>query len=196
MIEQLHHIDQELTLAINSLHCPASDLMWQTFSNKEIWFAMYAIVLVFMFIKLGWRRALLWTVGIALMVVLCDQFANIVKAAVARLRPCHNEYMTLQGLRILEGTGGRYGFYSAHAANALVFAIGSVSAFRSGGYRCRGWAWLISCWAVLVGVSRIFVGKHYLGDVLVGFAVALIIGFGLSAIVRLIEGRLSFFRKR
>lgn len=196
MIEQIHHFDQELTLAINSLYCPASDLMWQTFSNKEIWFVMYAVVLVFMFIKLGWRRALLWTAGIVLMVVLCDQFSNFVKVAVSRPRPCHDEYMISHGLRILEHKGGQYGFFSAHAANALVFAIGSIAAFRSGGSRCRTWSWIIGCWAILVGVSRIFVGKHYLGDVLTGFAVALIVGFGISALIRLIEARLSFFRKR
>jgi undecaprenyl-diphosphatase len=37
-------------------------------------------------------------------------------------------------------------------------------------------------WAALVAISRIFVGKHYLGDVIVGTLVGLIIGYTLGVI--------------
>ena len=57
LLRQAHHIDQDVTLAINALHCPATDAVWQVFSNKEIWFVLYAAVLVFLYIRLGWKRA-------------------------------------------------------------------------------------------------------------------------------------------
>ena len=46
----------------------------------------------------------------------------------------------------------------------------------------RGMAWLLFSWAALVGISRIFVGKHFLGDVLVGTAVGLLFGWIIGKI--------------
>ncbi|MBO4447327.1 MAG: phosphatase PAP2 family protein [Bacteroidales bacterium] len=195
-IFRLHHFDQDLSLAINSLHCGVSDVIWQTFSNREIWFVLYAAVLVFLVLRLGWKRALLWTVAIVLMIAACDQFSNLIKDTVARWRPCNDQYMLSHGLRVLEGRGGKYGFFSAHAANALAFAIGSARAFRSDGSKCRVYTWSIYIWAILVGVSRIFVGKHYFGDVITGFLVALAVGFTFSWLVQRISERVSWFSSR
>lgn len=192
-IEQLHFWDRDLTLAINSLHCAQTDYLWLLFSAKSIWFVMYAIVAFFMFKRLGWRCALLWIVAIVLMIACCDQFSNLIKGLVARLRPCRDPYMLNSGLWVLEG-GGRYGFFSAHAANTMAFAVGSAMALRSDGSRCKGYLVWIYCWAFLVGVSRIFVGKHFLGDVLVGFAVGAIIAYLIGSLTLWLTERVTFFR--
>ena len=60
-----------------------------------------------------------------------------------------------------------YGFFSAHAANAMAFAVASAKFLKRGTLP-------LCLWAVLVGLSRIFVGKHFLGDVLIGFIVGAI----------------------
>jgi undecaprenyl-diphosphatase len=41
----------------------------------------------------------------------------------------------------------------------------------------KAYGWWIFFWAFMVSVSRIFVGKHYLGDVLVGILVGSIAGY-------------------
>jgi undecaprenyl-diphosphatase len=41
-------------------------------------------------------------------------------------------------------------------------------------------------WATMVAVSRIFVGKHYLGDILVGSLVGIAAGFLFANIARII----------
>ncbi|MBR4826563.1 MAG: phosphatase PAP2 family protein, partial [Bacteroidales bacterium] len=118
-------------------------------------------------------------------VLACDQLGNLVKDAVARLRPCEDQDMLARGLRMLEGPGGLYGFYSAHAANAMGFAVCSKMGFsndRSRRYRIYGIC--ITLWALLVGISRVFVGKHFLGDVLAGFAVGLLFGWLCGALGR------------
>ena len=33
LLREAHHVDQQITLAVNALHCPASDAVWQLFSN-------------------------------------------------------------------------------------------------------------------------------------------------------------------
>jgi membrane-associated phospholipid phosphatase len=41
----------------------------------------------------------------------------------------------------------------------------------------------------MVAVSRIFVGKHYLGDIIVGALVGIAAGFGIASIARIIINR-------
>lgn len=162
-------VDVNITLAINSVHSPATDFVWGVFSQVKVWIPLYAIVVFFLFRRLGWRKALVAVVAIALTVLVCDQFANLIKNSVCRLRPCHNQDMIERGLRILEGKGGKYGFFSGHAANTMAFAIGSITMFRwDGKSRYRAYAAGITLWSLLVGASRIFVGKHYFGDVITG----------------------------
>lgn len=197
--QQLHHIDKDITLAINSVHCQASDIIWQIFSDKEIWFILYAAVFVLLIRNLGWKRALVSTAAIALTITCCDQLGNVCKDFFQRLRPCCDEDMIERGLRILEKPWKtiEYGFYSAHAANAIGFAVGSIMAFlndrkypsRKKGYRIYNVAIVI--WALLVGFSRVFVGKHFFGDICAGFAVGIIIALAIGLVANRINDRIK-----
>jgi membrane-associated phospholipid phosphatase len=62
-----------------------------------------------------------------------------------------------------------YGFPSGHVASATALAFGLVFLF---GWR---WAWLLMfTWMPFVAVSRMYLGRHFLGDVVGGFAVGVI----------------------
>lgn len=171
-IHSLELIDQNITLAINKMHSAFTDEIWKIFSDRLIWLPLYLLVLVFIYRKLGWKRGLIATLAIALCILCVDQFCNVVKLAVARLRPCNNPVMIQQGLHMLAGASVKhcYGFFSAHAGNAMAFAVASSLILRK-----AKWAVPLCAWAALVGISRIFVGKHFTGDVLVGFIVGALI---------------------
>ena len=188
----LHHLDQEATLAVNSLSSPFTDGVWMLFSDRKVWYLLYAALALMLFVRMDWKKALVVLVSVALTVVACDQAANLVKYSVARLRPVWDNYMVSGGLHRLEGRGSFYGFFSAHAANALGVAVAVVMGFRSGDKTrsYRGLAWIMYTWAVLVGLSRVFVGKHFLGDVTVGFCVGLLIGWIFGTLARWIIGKL------
>lgn len=51
-------------------------------------------------------------------------------------------------------------------------------------------AFVIYSWATLVAISRIFVGKHFLGDVIVGTLVGLAIGSLVAVFVAWISSRI------
>ena len=198
LLRQLHHIDKDVTLAINSVHCPASDFIWCIFSNREIWYALYLLIALLLLRNLGWKKGLVAIASIILTIVCCDQGANLVKDAVQRLRPCCDATMTSRGFRLLEWCGPvEYGFYSAHAANALGFAVSSLRAFSNDKTRsCTVYGFIIIIWALLVGLSRVFVGKHFLGDVLAGFAVGAIVALIFSSLASAIMRSKALNRSR
>ena len=188
----LERTDKLLTLAINSLHSPFSDGVWQVFSDKEIWYPLYLAVLICLYIRLGWKRASVVFVACVLTIVICDQFANFTKEFFGRLRPCWDDWMLASGLHELGGKSEwyKYGFYSAHAANAMGFAVSSFLGLRiDKRLRYRGYGWPICIWAFLVGASRIFGGHHFLGDVLVGFLIGILVGWSMIKLARVVIKR-------
>lgn len=187
--QNIHHLDQQLTLTINSWNSSITDPFWTFMSMKLVWIPLYLGIIALLVWKLGWKKALFIVIGVALTVGFCDQFANLIKKSVCRIRPLNDEWMVAQGLNILEWGGG-YSFFSAHAANSFGIAgcswLGLKLSLKSGNSACtahcrclsnecivKAYGWIMFSWAALVGISRIFVGKHYLGDVIVGTIVGI-----------------------
>lgn len=190
--QQIHEMDQQLTLSLNSIHSSVTDPVMMFFSSIPVWIPMYVIVAVFLFIRLGWKKALVAIASIALTFLLCDQIANLFKDGIARLRPCHDSFMVGEGLRILEGKGGLYGFFSGHASNSFGFAVSSSMAFRNDRrLKYRGYSAWIFFWASMVSISRVFVGKHYIGDVVTGVIFGTVLGLAAGFAARAIIKRLK-----
>jgi membrane-associated phospholipid phosphatase len=72
-----------------------------------------------------------------------------------------------------------YGFPSGHVSAATVFFFGLVFLFR------WQWAWVaMACWIPLMALSRLYLGRHFLGDTLGGVAVGVIaVSIGVLALV-------------
>ncbi len=184
-IEEIHKLDQEITLLINSTGNAVTDPIMQFFSNIPVWIPLYVAVAAFLFYRMKWKQALVIMLSILITFICCDQFANFIKETVGRLRPCHDDFMVGNGLSILEGKGGMYGFFSGHAANSFGFAISSSIGLKNDRHhKYRIYTWLIFFWALMVSISRIFVGKHYLGDIIVGAVAGSLIALTISFIAR------------
>lgn len=184
-------LDRAWTLALNRLHCPASDAFWLFMSGKEVWFILYALVAALMIWKLGWKKGLVYVLAAVLSIVCIDQLCNLVKNSVCRLRPSSDPDMIAAGLYALQKPGKHiYGFFSAHAANCFGFATATFLALRQVRLtRPPKWvAWYgagVYLWAFLVALSRIFCGKHFLGDIFVGAIVGSLVAWGIFALARL-----------
>lgn len=182
--QNVHHLDQEVTLAINSWYSNFTDPIWEFFSDKLVWIPMYAAIVALLFWRLGWKKGLVAIAGVLLTFGFCDQFSNVIKYAVCRIRPVNDEFMIAQGLHILE-TGGGYSFFSAHAANSFGLAASTYLGIRlDKRLKWKGYAAWMFFWASMVAISRIFVGKHYLGDVIVGTLVGLAVGFAFGFLAK------------
>ena len=194
---EIHKADQLLTLEINSWDSFITDPVWQFFSDKLVWAPMYAAIIALLVWKLGWKRGLIVLAGALLTFGFCDQVSNIVKHAVGRIRPLHDEFMLANGLNVLENGGG-YSFFSAHAANSFGLAlstfVGMKRCLSNSGSMMPKWlkaygTWMFF-WATMVAVSRIFVGKHYFGDVIVGIIIGSLAGYAFARLSAYIAGKI------
>ena len=186
-IDSLLKADQQFTLMLNGVNCSFSDQFWLLFSNKIIWGPAYLICALFLFKRLGWKKALVVLASAGITFALCDQFANLIKNSACRLRPSYNYWMISNGVNVLEGRGGLFGFFSAHAANAFAVAVCLTIGFRNDTTHTYNafCTWSI-VWAALVGISRVFVGKHFFLDVAVGSITGAVIGYFIGMLARFI----------
>ncbi len=187
MCQEIHHFDQRLTLEINSWDSSLTDPIWQFFSDVQVWIPMYVLIVACLIWRLGWKKGLIFTLAALAAFGFCDQFSNLIKDLVCRVRPLNDPWMIENGLNVLEGGSRSYGFFSAHAANSFGLATSTYIAFRQDTRLKWHWygGWMFF-WAFMVALSRVFVGKHYLGDILVGALIGLAAGYLFAALAKLI----------
>lgn len=191
LIHNLHGLDQKITLAVNSLNCPATDQMWPFFSDNSVWIPLYIAIAIMLVLRLGWKKGLIVIASLAITFALCDFLSDMIKHIVNRLRPAYDTQMIQDGIRVLEKKGSLFGFFSSHAANTFGFAICSLIGFRNDRSRkWTGYGILIFTWAFLVSMSRVFVGKHYMGDIMTGAIFGLVTGYLTGLLARIIVTRL------
>lgn len=189
MIEYLLQADENIFLALNSIRSPFFDRVLFMFSGKFIWGLMYGAMLVALFRGFrNWKVALAWTLATVLAIILADQIcASVLRPWFERLRPTNPENPISALVNTVNGyRGGTYGFPSCHAANS--FALATVTAFIWKGSRIK---WFLFIWAALNSYSRVYLGVHYPGDLLVGAILGCIFGFIAYAIGRLFVRHLT-----
>lgn len=183
--EHIHKFDQNLTLEINSWDSPVTDPVWQFFSDIPVWIPMYVLIVGCLIWRLGWKKGLIMTLAAVATFGFCDQFSNLIKDLVCRVRPLNDAYMLENGLNVLEGASRSFSFFSAHSANAFGLATSTLIGFRlDKRLKYKGYATWMFFWASMVALSRVFVGKHYLGDILAGALIGAAAGFAFASIAK------------
>lgn len=176
--------DRTAFLALNGVRSPLADTWMAWISEPVVWLPVYVLFLVLIKLRWGWR-GFWWSWPVAALMIFCSDTGSVIlfKDTFQRLRPCHAP--DLQGLvHIVNGhCGGRYGFISSHAANHFALATFMAGMLR----RYPWWALpLLVLWAGAIAYSRIYLGVHYPGDVIVGALYGSLIGglaYGLFLLI-------------
>jgi len=170
MIESLINFDKAIFYFFNNIISnPLFDIIMPIITNQRIWAIPILSIIIYLTTK-GKRRGQITVIILIAACGLADySSASILKPFFERLRPSHE---MLDGIRILMGKGGKYGFVSSHAAN--VFAAAVVFSYFYP--KNKNIFFFI---ATLVSYSRVYVGVHYPGDVIFGG----LLGYGLAWIV-------------
>lgn len=181
-METLEALDREAFLAINGWHAPWADGPMLVVSEMITWFPLY-LVFLFLIQRRFDRRGLWWAIPVLGLMILCSDKGSVIlfKETVQRLRPCHEP--TLQGMvhLVKEGCGGRFGFVSSHASNHFAIALFMIGVL---GGRPRWAIPALLAWASLVAYSRVYLGVHYPGDVLVGGLYGAFVGILFAVLFR------------
>lgn len=189
MLETLAAIDRALFHFINiTLSNPVTDFMMPLITSDDALRIMYALAMVLILWK--GNAPLRWMVLFSGLVLLCtDQTAaGIIKPLVNRPRPCQPD-SGVDIVNLLVGCGGGKSMPSAHAANSF----GQAFLF---GMRYRGARWYLFGFAALISLSRVFVGVHYPGDIIVGAAIGALYGLIFAGIFTLLHRRYRIFQSK
>jgi len=171
-MNDINQLDRDATVALNDWGNDAVDLFFNIITHKLYAIPFYAVLLYFFYKKLGWKNTLISLVTIAILIAASDQIANVFKGGFERLRPFREP--ALEGIISKVGrSGGTFGFYSAHASSAIGLAtFVGLLLWKTQRVLCV----ITIIWAALVAYSRVYLGLHYLGDILMGAVMGVLLG--------------------
>jgi undecaprenyl-diphosphatase len=171
-METLIAIDKSILYFVNhTLHHHLLDVFFYWITNKWIWIPLYAMILFHLYKQQAFSLFVINVLSIVLVIVMSDQIASgLCKPFFERLRPCHDPSINHLLYSYKDVCGGTYGFVSSHAANTMALFL---YLFWNKKITASLYIKLLFLWVLLVSISRVYLGVHYLGDILGGFTVAL-----------------------
>lgn len=179
MLEILQQIDSSIFFFINgTLANPVTDFLMPMFTNDwglRVGYAVAMILcLIFGNVRLRWM-----VLFSAIVLVLSDQIAaNLLKDLIGRLRPCQT--FDADSINLLVHCGGGKSMPSAHASNAFGQGIFFSIFFK----KIRPY---LLTYAVMVALSRVFVGVHYPFDILMGALIGTVIAIAVAFLYKQFE---------
>ena len=149
----------EVIIAIQTIRSPALDVFFQgvTFlGDAEFYLLLAPIIIWSVNYRLGARLGIL--------LLLSSSINEALKNLFMQPRPCEPR----PDICVDQAEG--YGIPSGHSQNAIVF-WGVIAHWVS-----KAWAWVAAIiLMLLIGLSRIYLGVHFPSDVIVGWAIGIVI---------------------
>ena len=155
--------------------CAPLDYLMPVASSYLLWWAHGAGLAVVLAVRRGLRPALFVVAALVLAVALADASTNLLKHTSGRVRPLNAVAGTWfkedgawqrRAADFVQTKERGNSYPSAHAANAMAAAVVLMWLLP----RARRLVWTIP---LVIGYSRVYLGKHYPTDVLMGWLVGL-----------------------
>ncbi|MDL2247840.1 phosphatase PAP2 family protein [Bacteroides sp. OttesenSCG-928-J23] len=181
MLEQLLSLERDLFLAINHYHTPFLDSVMMLYTGFWIWVPLVLFWIGFFVYKKP-RKEYLPVLLSLLLVIICTNLLSglMFKPFFERLRPTFHPDFMHDVKTVLGYTGGGiYGFISGHST----FAFG-VASFSASLFRYTPFSLAIFSWALILVYSRLYLGVHFISDVIPGMLLGALIGYAVYLLYR------------
>ena len=173
MLEKILEVERGLFFRINSLHTPFMDGVMWLYSEVYTWMPFLLFFCLMLIYKKSWREWLPILVSIIVIGSLCMAFSSyLTKPLFARPRPVFHPSFMDDVRTIYDSVAEPYGFVSGHSATAFGLATFTALLFRNTFYTCA-----IFLWAFLMAYSRIYLGVHFISDIVAGALAGIAFGF-------------------
>ncbi|MDR2962879.1 MAG: phosphatase PAP2 family protein [Bacteroidales bacterium] len=187
-VANLLHGERNLFLVLNGSNSVLLDGIMSAVSSSKIWIPLYVFVLFMIFYRSIFRKhekqadfrtnlyySLFVTLFFILLIVCCDQFSSgLIKPIFERPRPGHHPDFKDVVKVVNNHRGGGYSFISGHATNAVGFAVFCSLMFKN------RWVTAVALvWGLFIAYSRIYLGMHFVSDVVGGIIVGTLIALSL-----------------
>ncbi|RZJ75021.1 MAG: phosphatase PAP2 family protein [Flavobacterium sp.] len=184
MLEWLLKVDRDVFVYLNSLGSEQFDGFWLFITKQVNWVPIFAIVLYLTFKRLGWRHAVLIILIIALLLTITDQTTNLIKNSFRRLRPGSDPDLIDYMRAVI--TRKSFSFISGHASNSMAVAFFLYHVLKP----YLKYMGFIFIWPFIFAYSRIYLGLHYPGDILVGYVWGIIMSLLMLWLYRYLRDKL------
>tara|TARA_X000001036_G_scaffold308710_1_gene287373 strand:- start:728 stop:1306 length:579 start_codon:yes stop_codon:yes gene_type:complete len=178
MLDFLQSVDMNLIIWIHQYSSNnLFDILMPFITNKNNWtVAIIGLISILGFFsgKQGKLALAILIISLSFTDAIC---AQILKPFFERIRPSH---LNIEQINLLISKGGKWSMPSNHAAN--MFSLAIVLSYFYKKYKP-----LLLLLAILISFSRVYVGVHFLGDVIVGGC----IGFFISSSLLILWGKIK-----
>ena len=181
-------LDNQWLLAVNGSDSLYLDRVARILTTALTWLPLYlSLFYVVLHNNENFRKVICVLAAAGLCVLLAGTVDDmIVKPTVARWRPTHDPQIGML-VDIVDGyRGGKYGFFSAHASNTF-----SIAVFFCWLIRCRLLSTALVIWSLTNCWTRMYLGVHFPGDILVGLTWGFIVGSFVYFLFYRVTRRLS-----
>ena len=186
-------LDKQWLLAVNGSDSLYLDRVAHVLTTALTWLPLYlSLFYIVLHNNDNFRKVLCVLAGAGLCVLLAGTVDDmIVKPMVARWRPTHDPEIGML-VDVVDGyRGGKYGFFSAHASNTFSIAVFFCWLIRSRLLSIALVIWsFTNCW------TRMYLGVHFPGDILVGLTWGFIVGTSVYYLFYRVTRRLSTAKHR
>jgi len=172
MFDSLIEIDKNILIFLNNLGSERFDALWLIITKQSSWLLFFSFLAYLIIKKTSWKNFLLVIIFIAVLLTVGNESVEASKLYFERLRPCNDPSINTL-IRVVKESKS-FGFVSGHAANSIstmVFIYLLIKKY----YR---YSFLIFLYPLIFAYSRIYLGVHFLGDILAGYTFGIMLGFG------------------
>lgn len=162
-MEQLLELDKNVFIFLNGLGSVPFDHFWLLLTKQINWALFFLLVFFILQRRVGYKRLGIIILFLAALITFTDQATNLVKNSVQRLRPCSTPEL-MDVIRIVKSSA-TYSFFSGHASNSMASTLFIFLIIR----KFYNYTYLLFLFPLLFAYSRIYLGLHYPGDILVGY---------------------------